>query len=143
MREVDLEEAQAGSRLNVDASEVGREPILVRRRGEAVAALVPISEYEAFTAWREANGGEQSRQANEAAFWREREAYIQSEETLRRQYNGLYVAFRGGKLVDADADESALIMRLYERFGSVPVYVRRVGAPLPEVHLRSPRLVHP
>jgi PHD/YefM family antitoxin component YafN of YafNO toxin-antitoxin module len=141
MREMSLREVQAQYGLNADESLLGHEPILLRRNGELVAAVVPIAEYEAFCAWREAEERRKCRQATQEAFEREREAYAQLEESLRPQYEGLYVAIRGGQVVDSDADELTLIMRVYERFGYGPMYVRKVGAPLPVVRVPSPRLV--
>ncbi|MFQ5340060.1 MAG: type II toxin-antitoxin system Phd/YefM family antitoxin [Anaerolineae bacterium] len=141
MREISLKEAQAEYGLLADESVPDQEPVLLRRNGEPVAAIVPIAEYEAFRAWREAEERRKRRQATQKAFERERAAYAQLEESLRPQYEGLYVAIRGGQVVDSDADELTLITRVYERFGHGPMYVRKVGAPLPVVRVPSPRLV--
>jgi hypothetical protein len=81
------------------------------------------------------------RQASQQAFERERAAYEKLAESLRPQYEGLYVAIRGGHVVDSDADELALIARVYDRFGYGPLYVRKVGSPLPTLRIPSPRLV--
>lgn len=141
MREISLKEAQAQYGLTADESTLGQEPILLRRNSEPVAAIVPIDEYEAFRAWREAEERRKRQQAIQEAFERERAAYAQLEESLRPQYEGLYVAIRGGQVVDSDADELTLITRVYERFGYGSMYVRKVGAPLPVMRVPSPRLV--
>ncbi len=117
---------------------LSQEPILLRHNGEPVAAIVPIAEYEAFCAWREAEERRKRRQVFQEAFERERAAYAQLEERLQPQYEGLYVAIRDGWVVDSDADELALITRVYECFGYGPMYVRKIGAPLPVVHIPSP-----
>ena len=143
MREISIKEVQVQYGLTVDESVLGQEPLLLRRHGELVAAIVPIAEYEAFLAWREAEERRKRRQAIQEAFERERVAYAQLEESLRPQYEGLYVAIRGGQVVDSDADELTLITRVYERFGYGPMYVRKVGAPLPVVRIPSPRVVSP
>jgi hypothetical protein len=81
------------------------------------------------------------RKVSQQAFERERAAYEKLAESLRPQYEGLYVAIRDGQVVDSDADELALIARVYDRFGYGPLYVRKVGSPLPLAHVLSPRLV--
>lgn len=143
MREVSIKEAQVQYGLTVDEAVLGQEPLLLRRDGEVVAAIVPIAEYEAFLAWREAEERRKRREVTQEAFERERAAYAQLEESLRPQYEGLYVAIRGGQVVDSDADELTLITRVYERLGYGPMYVRKVGAPLPVAHIPSPRVVSP
>lgn len=54
----------------------------------------------------------------------------------------LYVAIRDGQGVDNDADELSLIARVYDRLGDRPMYVRKVGSPLPVEHIPSPRVVN-
>ncbi len=142
MKEIILKEAQAQYYLTVDESVLGQEPILLRRNGEPVAAIVPVTEYEAFRAWREAEERRKRREATQQAFVRERAAYERLEESLRSQYEGLYVAIRDGQVVDSDADELTLITRVYERLGYGPMYVRKVGGPVPVVRVPSPRLTN-
>lgn len=141
MREISLKEAQAQYGLTADESVLGQEPILLRRNGEPVAAIVPIAEYEAFRAWREVEERRKRQERVQEAFEHERAAYVQLEDSLRPQYEGRYVAIRNGQVLDSDEDELALIDRVYERFGYSPMYVRKVGAPLPVVRVPSPRLV--
>jgi prevent-host-death family protein len=143
MNQISLEDAGNGLGQRLDDALASPEPVVLVRRGEPVAAIVPFAEYEAFRAWREAEGRRARRAANEAAFARERATYAEMEEKLRDQYAGMFVAIHGGQVVDSDADELALLRRVSAKLGPVPVYVRQVGAPLPVVRLRSPRLICP
>ena len=54
MKKLILREPRAPYTLNVDDETLGHEPVILERDGKPVAALVPIAEYEAFRAWREA-----------------------------------------------------------------------------------------
>lgn len=82
------------------------------------------------------------RHARIVAFERERAAYERLADSLRSQYEGLYVAIRDGQVVDSDPDELTLITRIYDRFGYTTVYIQKVGSPLPIAHIPSPRLVN-
>lgn len=54
VKKVILREPRAPYTLTVDDETLGHEPVILERDGQPVAALVPIAEYEAFRAWREA-----------------------------------------------------------------------------------------
>jgi hypothetical protein len=57
---------------------------------------------------------------------------------LETEYWGKFIGIVGGKVVDADVDETQLVMRIYQKFGYVPVYVRQIGAELPVDEIPSP-----
>ncbi len=57
-------------------------------------------------------------------------------------YRGQYVAIHQGHVVDSDADARVLYLRIRERYGYIPVLIRRI-TPQPhrrELVFRSPRL---
>ncbi len=54
MKKVVLRESRAPYILAVDDEALGREPVVLERDGRPVAVIVPVEEYEAFRAWREA-----------------------------------------------------------------------------------------
>ena len=141
MSKISLEDAGPEIGRGVDSALAIPEPVLLLRRGAPIAAIVPIDEYEAFRSWRDTERRRARRAANEAAFARERTAYLAQEEQLRGRYAGMFVAIHGGQVVDSDHDELALLSRISEQFGPVPVYIRQVGTPLPVAHLPSPRLM--
>ncbi len=127
--------------LPIEEEALGQEPVILERDGQAVAAIIPIADYEAFCVWRESQERERHWRENQEAFERERRAYDRLEKSLLEKYKGLYVAIRDGQVVDSDADEMTLVQRVYERFGYGPMYVRQVGAPLPARRIFSPKVV--
>ena len=62
-----LKEAQAPYTVSLDEAALGQETLILEREGRSVAAVVPFTEYEAFTAWR------QRREEDES--WREQEEW--------------------------------------------------------------------
>ncbi|RMF30475.1 MAG: hypothetical protein D6759_11895 [Chloroflexi bacterium] len=68
-------------------------------------------------------------------------AFVAMHQQLVKQYLGQFVAIHRGRVVDADADFAALLLRVQERFGEAPVLIRRVStAPVLELRAPSPRL---
>ncbi|MGA9351709.1 MAG: DUF5678 domain-containing protein [Anaerolineae bacterium] len=126
MRRVVLKEAHAPYTLTIEEEALSREPFILERDGEAVAAIIPITEYEAFRAWRVARGREKKRREDLEAFEWERQAFEGLKPELLRAYQGQWVAIYQGKVVEAGEDRSQVLDRVYDRFGYVPVYVQQV-----------------
>lgn len=59
---------------------------------------------------------------------RERAAFLRLLPVLMATHAGRYVAVHGEEIVDADADDIALVRRVHARFGYVPIYVGLVTA---------------
>jgi len=60
----------------------------------------------------------------------------------RRKYDGVYVAFYRGQVVDSDPAQRALYLRLRQKYGRAPVMITVGGDhPMPVYTLRSPRLM--
>ena len=77
----------------------------------------------------------------DAPWERERAAFLNQEAALMQTHCGKYVAVHGGQVVDSDPDEVQLGLRVYGKYGYVPIYFGRVAeAPLPPVRVPSPRL---
>ncbi len=75
---------------------------------------------------------------------KEQEAYARMRESLLATHEGLYVAIHGGELVDADANEMALLRRIDARFPNKVVHMRQVTRePDRVLSVYSPRLVRP
>lgn len=64
------------------------------------------------------------------------EQFSEAKTQLLPQYEGLYVLFENGTMLDSDADEEALVLRAFEETGPRPLFVRRVLAqePILSVH---------
>ncbi len=68
MRRVILKEVHAPYTLAIEEEALSHEPFILERDGKAVAAVIPIIEYEAFRAWREIRGREEKRRKDLEAF---------------------------------------------------------------------------
>ena len=68
-------------------------------------------------------------------------AFLSLRPSLLPTHRDKYVAIHEGKVVDSGEDEIALGLRVYAKFGYVPIYVGRVSdEPQPIVRIPSPRL---
>jgi hypothetical protein len=71
----------------------------------------------------------------------EQEAWFARPAAERKRYAGEYVAVHEGQVVDHDADQRALFLRMRSRYGRRPVLIVRADwdtAPVYTIH--SPRL---
>jgi hypothetical protein len=81
---------------------------------------------------------------NHAAYWREQleqeiAAYEAMQSELWEKLPGMGVAIHDGQLVDQDRDKVELYHRVRDRFGRIPVLMRKVKAvPTEEIWLRTP-----
>ena len=72
---------------------------------------------------------------------RERQAFVNLESALLQTHSGKFVAIHDGEIVDSDADEVQLGLRVYGKYGYVPIYFGLVSeTPMPPVRVPSPRL---
>lgn len=76
--------------------------------------------------------------SHEAQFLDEVAAFERLKKSLETEYWGKFVSIVGGKVVDADFDETQLVMRVYQKFGYVPMYMRQIGTELPIDEIPSP-----
>lgn len=80
---------------------------------------------------------------NHAAYWRERleqeiAAYEAMHAELWERLPGMWVAIHDGQLADQDRDKVELYHRVRDRFGRIPVLIRKVKAvPTEEIRLRT------
>jgi hypothetical protein len=70
VKRVTLKESHAPYTLTIEEEALSREPFILERDGEPVAAVIPMAEYEAFRAWRETRDREEKRQKDLEAFER-------------------------------------------------------------------------
>ena len=64
--------------------------------------------------------------STEAQLASEQKAFERQKPQLLRRYEGQFVAFYGGKMVDRDPSDEALALRMYKKFGEVPWWIERV-----------------
>ena len=74
---------------------------------------------------------------------REYRAFLQMLPGLLTTHKGRYVAVHEGRVVDADADDIALVRRVHERVGYVPIHVGLVTDRPPVVRIPHYREYRP
>jgi hypothetical protein len=61
-----------------------------------------------------------------------------------QHYEGQYVAIYQDQVVDSDLDKVALALRVYHKYGCVPIYVHHVSRHEPRTrYIHSPHLLMP
>jgi hypothetical protein len=74
---------------------------------------------------------------------REYQAFLRLIPELLPTHRGQYVAIHEGKVVDADADDIALVRRVHDRIGYVPIHVGLVTDRPPVVRVPHYREYRP
>ena len=143
VKRIPLKETQAPYTIPVSEDDLAEGPIILERNGDAVAALVPIEEYQRFLAWLEQQEKRARRRARQEAFERERAAFLRLKPQLLETHRGLWVAVVGEQVVDSDTDDRTLARRVYARFGYIPAYIQLVDEEMPSAELPSPEIVIP
>jgi hypothetical protein len=83
-------------------------------------------------------------QTQEAQFAKEKQAFWAMQTALLQHYEGQYVAIYQGQVVDSDLDKVALALRVYHKYGYVPIYVHHVSRHQPRTrYIHSPHLLMP
>jgi antitoxin (DNA-binding transcriptional repressor) of toxin-antitoxin stability system len=130
-----LKETRTAYSLSLDKADLTQTPLIVEHEGKAVAALVPITEYRQFEAWRKRQAT--SLAEPDDAFERERAAFERLKPQLLKTHRGKFVAVVDEQVVDLDTDRVRLALRVYDAFGYRPIYVQLVEDHLPRVRLPS------
>lgn len=74
-----------------------------------------------------ATPGAQPLPPREREFWLERAHFQMIPNAELVEYEGRYVASRGGRIVESDSSLEGLADRFFKRYGDVPVYMTKVG----------------
>jgi hypothetical protein len=64
--------------------------------------------------------------------------YEQQRSELVTRYQGQYIVFKDGVVLDADTDYASLIRRSYAESGPRPLFIRLVAAEDPNYSVRTP-----
>ena len=73
---------------------------------------------------------------------RERLAFVRMRSQLLVTHRDQYVAIREGQVADSDRDKIALALRVYKKFGYMPIYVGLVTEKqLSPARIPSPRVL--
>jgi len=124
MKTVTLKEAQALYNV-LDENQLAQEPVLLERDGRPIGVFVPMAEYEAFRAWRNAEQ-QQPRPASEEAFQREVAAFEHMKPELLKTHLGKAVAVYHGEIVAVGETEAQVYEQVTARFGEAPIFIHVV-----------------
>jgi PHD/YefM family antitoxin component YafN of YafNO toxin-antitoxin module len=140
MKTLTLKEAQALYDV-LDTSQATLEPILVERDGKPIGVFVPMAEYEAFCAWREA-ARPQKQLAYDEAFQREAEAFERIKPQLLKTHLGKAVAVYHGEIVAVGETKVQVYEQVTTQFGEAPIYIQVIEEHPRIYKISGPRLVH-
>lgn len=129
MKTLTLKESHAPYNVALDEALLTDEVIILEKNGQPVVAIVPLAEYTAFQAWREAEERRRARQAEEAAIDREHAAFERMLPELLKQYPGQAVAIYNGEVVGVGNSKMDLWSQVRQKLGPVPVYVQVIEYP--------------
>ena len=115
-----LKEAQAT--YAVDPAQVGNETLSLERDAKPIAAVIPFEDFERFTVWQKRQEAEAWQRAPIDALADEKTAYERLQPELLKTHRGQWVAIRDGVVVDSDANQRALVKRVYSHMTQRPIY---------------------
>lgn len=151
-----IKESRAAYTVSIDTTKPIAKPVVLKRAGRRIAALVPIAEYDQFVNWRKRQQRPRRKpvvrprkRASKHAWITEQEKILNQEfavyermkPELLKTHKDKWVAIHNGELVDFDDDETLLLERVDSRFGDITMLVTQVTETLPVYHVNSPKLV--
>jgi hypothetical protein len=129
MKTLTLNESHAPYRVALDDAPLSGEVVILEKDGHPVAAVVPIHEYTAFQAWREAEERRQLLRSEETQIELEHKAFLQMLPELLKQYQGRVVAIHRGQVVAVGDERMEVWQRARRQLAGVPIYVQTVEYP--------------
>ena len=128
-----LAESRATYSVSIDPTKSIKKPIVLKRAGQRIAALVPITEYDQFLSWRKQQRSQRKREPQDTWFAkqekiirRELVVFERMKPELLKTHKDKWVAIHKGELVDFDDDESTLAKRVYGKFGYRTILMKQV-----------------
>lgn len=129
MQKLILKETQAPYQVALSDAPFTGEVVILEKNGRAVAAVVPIADYNAFQAWRATEERKEQMAQEEAAIAREHQAFQQMLPDLLAAYRDRVVAIYQGKVIAAGDDRMEVWQRARQQTNGAPVYVQTVSQP--------------
>jgi len=71
---------------------------------------------------------------------RQAEQFDMLKQDLLKDYDGYFVLFHDGKVLDSDLDEKKLLLSAYKKYGSKPFFIEFVGSASKEEHREDPTI---
>ena len=104
VRRIVLKESQAPYTATFGEEIVGDEPLILERDGRAIAVVIPLAEYEAFRAWREASEQERESIQDSEAIGQEQQAFSTQLDVIHNKLRTSGYRFRTKEEVDAQLE---------------------------------------
>ena len=131
-----LKEVSMPYTVSAEDEAIGRDTIVIRRNGEPIAVVLPFAEYEELLTHRTSQPS-----SINSIFERERAAFQRLLPELLESHRGEWVAIVDEQLVEFGSSFSSVIVRVRQRFGQRPVYVREILEQPRIYKISSPRVV--
>ena len=122
-REIELKEFHETYSAEIDPAQIARDPIILRRNGEPVGAVISIEEYQSYLAWKKQVAIEDDFPPE---WFEEKAAFQRMLPELLKTHNGKWVAIYHSEVVDSDDKEGELIWRVEQKLGEEPFFVDQV-----------------
>lgn len=127
--------------IEVEQAIVAQQATVLQQEGKSVAALIPMSDYQAFITWQAATP-KPMRVPSQLEFEREVAAFDKLKPILMKKHSGRVVAIHQGQVAAVGDDKMDVLDMVWEKFGEVPCYIEWVEAETPRrVRMPSMRVV--
>jgi len=133
-----LKEVNAPYTINPDVDALAREPLLIRRDGEAwVVMAMPYAEYQQ---WQAQRAPHPVPETGDSEFERNRAAFQRLLPELLKEHRGEWVAIVDEQPVQFGPDFESVIVPAQERFGQHSMYVQEILETPRVYYMGSPQL---
>ena len=109
--------------VSIDPAQLARAPILLKRNGETIGAVISVETFRAFKTW-------ESKRPPATIFppeWHaDKAAFQKMLPELLKTHREKWVAIHKGQMVDSDTKPGELMYRIELKFGDEPVYIDEV-----------------
>jgi PHD/YefM family antitoxin component YafN of YafNO toxin-antitoxin module len=102
------------------------EPLVIERDGQPTVVMIPFPEYQELVALRESERKKAWQAEQEHLFQKQVAAFERMKPRLLETHRGKWVAILDERLVDSDADRSALSRRVSAKFARQPMLIDQV-----------------
>ncbi len=125
-RTISLAEAQASYATVIDQVRTTGEPFVIEQDAEPCLVVLPFADYRRLTALRQIPRKKVWQEEQHSVLRREQAAFERMKPELQRTCKGKWVAVLNGQLVDSDADDKALVKRVYAQYGYRTMLITQV-----------------
>jgi hypothetical protein len=124
-RHLELRDSKELYQVSMDAGELEREPIVLEKNGEPVAAVISYDEFRAYRKWKKQTP---HRELPEY-FLKDQKVFRQMLPSLLETHRDKWVAIYQGEIVDQADKLGELADRVYAKYGYRAIYMDQVTEP--------------